>query len=219
MDEMYKDIYKKLMTLQWLLRRYQMINCKEHNIYANRNEGQGRVLALLKIQPEIATKDMAYLLGIKQQSLNELLKKLEKNGYVKRKPSKEDKRVMIVCLTEEGKKVEQKEEKYKEIFDCLTNEELEQFSFYVERILCSLEEMVGNPLDQEAYEWMERIQSHMGREQFEKVVEEHGFGGMPFIRRNGSEHFSHDFRGTAPEDLPGAERFSPDYDGPIPGRR
>ena len=115
MDEMYKDIYKKLMTLQWLLRRYQMMNCKEHNIYENRNEGQGRVLALLKIQPEIATKDMAYLF----------------------------------------------------------------------------------------FEWMERIQSHMGREQFEKVVEEHGFGGMPFIRRSGFEHFSHDFRGTAPEDLPG----------------
>ena len=36
MDEMYKDIYKKLMTLQWLLRRYQMMNCKEHNIYENR---------------------------------------------------------------------------------------------------------------------------------------------------------------------------------------
>lgn len=151
MDEMYKDIYKKLMTLQWLLRRYQMMNCKEHNIYENRNEGQGRVLALLKIQPEIATKDMAYLLGIKQQSLNELLKKLEKSGYVKRKPSKEDKRVMIVCLT---------------------NEELEQFSSYIDRILSSLEEMVGNQLDQEAYEWMERIQLHMEREQFEKVVEE-----------------------------------------------
>lgn len=43
----------------------------------------------------------------------------------------------------------------------------------------------------------------MGREQFEKVVEEHGFGGMPFIRRSGFEHFSHDFRGIAPEDLPG----------------
>lgn len=127
------------------------MNCKEHNIYENRNEGQGRVLALLKIQPEIATKDMAYLLGIKQQSLNELLKKLEKSGYVKRKPSKEDKRVMIVCLT---------------------NEELEQFSSYIDRILSSLEEMVGNPSDQEAYEWMERIQLHMGREQFEKVVEE-----------------------------------------------
>ncbi len=95
---------------------------------------------------------MAYLLGIKQQSLNELLKKLEKSGYVKRKPSKEDKRVMIVCLTEEGKKVKQKEEEYKEIFDCLTNEELEQFSSYIDRILSSLEEMVGNPLDQEAYD-------------------------------------------------------------------
>ena len=80
-----------------------------------------------------------------------MLKKLEKSGYVKRKPSKEDKRVMIVCLT---------------------NEELEQFSSYIDRILSSLEEMVGNQLDQEAYEWMERIQLHMGREQFEKVVEE-----------------------------------------------
>lgn len=56
MDEMYKDIYKKLMTLQWLLRCYQMMNCKKHNIYENRNEGQGRVLALLKIQPEIDIK-------------------------------------------------------------------------------------------------------------------------------------------------------------------
>lgn len=55
---------------------------------------------------------------------------------------------------------------------CLTNEELEQFSSYIDRILSSLEEMVGNQLDQEAYEWMERIQLHMGREQFEKVVEE-----------------------------------------------
>ena len=51
MDERRRKIfYKKLMTLQWLLRRYQMMNCKEHNIYENRNEGQGRVLALLKIQ-------------------------------------------------------------------------------------------------------------------------------------------------------------------------
>ena len=105
MDEMYKDIYKKLMTLQWLLRRYQMMNCKEHNIYENRNEGQGRVLALLKIQPEIATKDMAYLLGIKQQSLNELLKKLEKSGYVKEEDEDvevssdvvNEKRVLVLC--------------------------------------------------------------------------------------------------------------------------
>ena len=112
---------------------------------------------------------------------------------------------MIVCLTEEGKKVKQKEE-YKEKnlrFLEEVAEELEQFSSYIDRILSSLEEMVGNPLDQEAYEWMERIQLHMGREQFEKVVEEHGFGGMPFIRRSGFEHFSHDFRGIAPEDLPG----------------
>lgn len=234
MDNIYKDIYKKLTSLQWFLKRYQLMNYDENNIYANRNEGQGRVIALLKIQPEIATKDMAYLLGIKQQSLNELIKKLEKKGYVERKPSEADKRVMIVHLTEEGKKVEQKEEEYEEIFNCLSNEELEQFSSYIDRILNSLEQLVGNPLDEDAYRWIEKIQTHMGKEQFEKVVNQNGFGGMPFAMRGGFDMFGMnrdamekmrfggfhpDIRGEAPKNMPGAERFSPDYDGPMPEGR
>ncbi len=46
--------------------------------------GQGRILAMLKIQPKIKTRELAYLLGIRQQSLNELLNKLEKSGHVER---------------------------------------------------------------------------------------------------------------------------------------
>lgn len=222
MDNIYTDIYKKLTSLQWFLKRYQMMNHDQNNTYANKNEGQGRVIALLKIQPEIPTKDMSYILGIKQQSLNELLNRLEKQGFVERKPSPKDKRVMIVHLTKKGQEIKQTEEKYEEIFDCLSREELDQFSSYIDRILNSLEQLVGNPLDEDAYRWMERIEAHMGKEQFEKVVEQNGFGGMPFAMRgrfNWRDRSEMDPRGPMPENMPGMERFSPDYDGPMPEGR
>ena len=94
MDDLYTGIYEKLSTLQWLMKRRQMFSQAEAGPFADATRGQGRVLAMLKIQPEIATKDLSYLLGIRQQSLNELLNKLEKSGYVERRPSEADKRVM-----------------------------------------------------------------------------------------------------------------------------
>lgn len=54
---------------------------------ADVTRGQGRVLTVLQNTDNISTKDLAYVMGIRQQSLNELLKKLEKKGYVVRKPS------------------------------------------------------------------------------------------------------------------------------------
>ena len=91
MDDIYTAIYEKLSTLQWLMKRRQMFSQAESGPFADSTRGQGRILAMLKIQPEIATKDLAYLLGIRQQSLNELLNKLEKNSYVERRPSEKDK--------------------------------------------------------------------------------------------------------------------------------
>lgn len=82
MDDIYSNIYEKLSTLQWLMKRHQMFCQAEAGPFADTTRGQGRILAMLKIQPEIATKELAYLLGIRQQSLNELLNKLEKNIMV-----------------------------------------------------------------------------------------------------------------------------------------
>ena len=76
MSDIYFDIYEKLSTLQWLMKRHQMFCQAESGPFADTTRGQGRILAMLKIQPEIATKELAYLLGIRQQSLNELLNKL-----------------------------------------------------------------------------------------------------------------------------------------------
>ena len=71
MESIYTAVYEKLTTLQWIMRT-RAFHCGGAAPFVNTARGQGRILAMLKIQPEIATKDLAYLLGIRQQSLNKL---------------------------------------------------------------------------------------------------------------------------------------------------
>lgn len=204
MNDIYFDIYEKLSTLQWLMKRYQMFCQAEAGPFADTTRGQGRILAMLKIQPEIATKELAYLLGIRQQSLNELLNKLEKNGYVERKPSENDKRVMIVHLTEKGKQTKQPETDYKKIFDCLLPEELQQLSQYLDRIIEAFQSQTGNASEEnDMAGWMSQARERMGDEHFEQLMSMHerAFGHM-----------------QPPKDIPGAERFSENYTGPVPDR-
>lgn len=230
MEDIYGDIYEKLSRLQWLLQRHQMFSHAEHGPFADVSRGQGRVLAMLKIQPEISSKDLAYLLGIRQQSLNELLNKLEKGGYVERRPSEADKRVMVVHLTAKGEAVDQPDNDYQSIFSCLSEAELSTFGVYLDRVIAALEEKVGNPHD-EMYAWMNEARSRMGSEQFERLMQHGGHGherrgGHPMFGWHeagadgfGFGGFGPQGRGPAPKDMPGAERFSPDYDGPMPKGR
>lgn len=207
MDDVYTVIYEKLSTLQWLMKRRQMFSQAQSGPFADPARGQGRILAMLKIQPEIKTRELAYLLGIRQQSLNELLNKLEKSGHVERRPAEEDKRVMVVRLTEKGKEVQQPETDYQEILDCLSAEELRQFEEYLDRIIAAfgIKEADDGEEDNIA-DWMNQARERMGEEQFEQLMSmrERAFGSFG--------------RGRRPTDIPGAERFSPDYDGPVPDR-
>lgn len=207
MNDMYTATYEKLSTLQWLMKRRQMFSQAESGRFADSTRGQGRILAMLKIQPEIATKDLAYLLGIRQQSLNELLNKLEKNSYVERRPSEKDRRVMVVHLTEKGKEAQEPETNHQEFLGCLSPEELQQFGGYLDRIIAAFRMGAGRSEDDDAMaDWMDKARERMGDEQFEQLMSmrERAFG--PFGR------------GAKPDHIPGAERFSPDYDGPVPDR-
>ncbi len=69
--------------------------------------GQGQVIAALKQQDGIATKDLAAKLSIRTASLNELLVKLETKNLVRRQRSADDGRVMEVYLTDQGRAVNQ----------------------------------------------------------------------------------------------------------------
>lgn len=199
MSETYTELYEKLSRLQWLLQRQHLQSHAERGPMADRTRGQGRVLAMLKMQPEISTKDLSYLLGIRQQSLNELLNKLEKAGYVLRTPSEGDKRVMMVRLTEKGQAEQNEEPDYSGIFSCLSLEEQKNFSEYLDRVIAALETEIGLDEDDERETWMHDFRGRMGDERFETLYamgghrHPHGFGEadprMERMRREfGAEH-------------------------------
>ncbi len=103
------------------------------------HRGQGRVLALLKLQPEISQKELGFLLDLRPQSMGELLAKLEKNGYTTRTPSEADRRVVNIKLTESGEELTAERPAHDDMFDCLNEEEQENLSVYFERIIKHME--------------------------------------------------------------------------------
>ncbi len=101
----------------------------------NLSRGQGRVLAILKRKDNISTKNLAIILGISVSALNSLLTKLEKNGFIVKEHSAEDKRVLLVKLTEKGKNFTIEPSVNYEIFDCLENDQKEELNGYLNSII------------------------------------------------------------------------------------
>jgi len=190
MENKNSELYEKLSRLQWLLQRHHMQNHYVHGSFADPARGQGRVMAMLKLQPEISTKDLSYLLGIRQQSLNELLNKLEKIGYVVRVPSENDKRVMMVQLTDTGKASKQTDTDFYGFFDCLTPEEQVSFGSYLARIITALESKLGTGTYEEEMEnWMRAARARMGSEKFDRMISMcSGFGS--YGSGSHGQHFS-----------------------------
>jgi DNA-binding MarR family transcriptional regulator len=138
-----QDLLEKFSKLTWLLRRNMIGHLRDHGPMGAPYQGQGRILSLLKLTPEISQKELAHILNIRSQSLGELLAKLEHSGYITRTPSEVDRRGMDIRLTESGKAVSEKEvepEQQESFFDCLNEEEQTTLSDYLERLIKNLEE-------------------------------------------------------------------------------
>jgi len=134
------DIFDNFFRLVMLMHRYGHHIRRERGLFGDSRRGQGRVLSLLKMQPEISQKELSYLLDMRPQSLGELLSKLEKKEYVTRTPSEDDRRVVIIRLTPEGEKAaENPENKSDDFFGILNPEEKAQFNDYLERLSENLE--------------------------------------------------------------------------------
>lgn len=136
MSELKITVGEQLQRLQMLMHRAAFSRCgKTHNPY----RGQGRVLAILKLKPEMSQRELTYLLNVSKQSAAELIGKLEKDGYITRESSEEDKRVMTVRLTEKGAQAaENAADNSAEsisFLDCLNTDELTAFSEYLSRII------------------------------------------------------------------------------------
>ena len=67
-----------------------------------REHGRVRLMNMLKENGELSQKEIAETLDIRPQSLSELLVKMENDGFISRRQDKDDKRVIVVALTEKG---------------------------------------------------------------------------------------------------------------------
>lgn len=128
-------IVEQLRQLQAVMHRRAFQNFKDHSSY----RGQGKILSILKDQPEMDRRELEERLSISRQGLTELLSKLEKSGLILRVPSQTDRRAMVICLTEKGRAAaEETGERIHPLtglLGCLSEEEQGVFSEYLERIL------------------------------------------------------------------------------------
>lgn len=142
------SLMEQLFRLVILLRRYQHQLLREGAGGGDPLRGQGRVLSLLRLKPEITQKELSYLLDMRNQSLGELLGKLERSGYITRTASEQDRRVMNVKLTEAGaqaaEEIEKQQESHNKLFDCLSEDEQRTMGEYLDRLIGELEkQLVG----------------------------------------------------------------------------
>ncbi|MDR0569601.1 MAG: MarR family transcriptional regulator [Clostridiales Family XIII bacterium] len=165
MSEIKTTVAEQLQQLQMLMHRTAL-----HGFAGGRgrnpHRGQGRILALLKIKPEISQRELTYLLNMSKQSLAELLAKLEKSGYVTRKPSEDDKRAVTVALTEEGAAAangfDDEAPEAAAMLDCLDEDELAAFSGYLARVIKKYEERFPDEDFEERRRMMEAFMSRHG---------------------------------------------------------
>jgi DNA-binding MarR family transcriptional regulator len=139
------ELYEKLTRLQELLHKHQVRSQAEGGPMADITRGQGRILAFLKLHDSISVRDLSYLLGMTIPTLNEMLAKLEKIGYVILEPMEEDKQVMLVKLTVAGRAEERLENADStDIFACLSDDDKQVLGAYIDRITESYKMRYGD---------------------------------------------------------------------------
>ncbi len=166
------DLFEKFNRVQKLLSKYQLWHYRNFGPTGDPHRGQGRVLAILKLQPEISQKELGFLLDMRNQSLGELLSKLEKAGAVTREASEEDRRSMNIKLTERGAKLieqsRQKPDDVGRVFECLSTEDTEKLREILEHLSGELEKLLGGDQEKPA-----RKDARRGKAESEPPREKH----------------------------------------------
>lgn len=200
MNELKATINDQLQQLQMLMHRASFSHFgKMHNPH----RGQGRVLALLKLKPEISQRELTYLLNMSKQAVAELLSKLERSGYITREPSPDDKRAMIIHLTEKGAEatdeVDDTMPSSGKMLDCLNDEELTVFSDYLGRIIAKYEEQFPDEAFEQRRQMMDAFMvSHGGFGRGPHGQPGHGYEGQgrhPGYDRGSHGHPDHGYEG------------------------
>lgn len=172
MDQEKREFNEKFMELLYSIRKFYMLSHKNVSPLQDTSRGQGRILAMLRLKSKITAKDLSYILGIRQQSLNETLQKLEKEGYIVRTPSPKDRR-----LTEKGNEIKSVQHDCLDVLDEFFDEELKQFTSYIDRLCKACDQQIktiASPEDEarfdEFHEQMLNMRNKIGSENFQKMM-------------------------------------------------
>lgn len=104
--------------------------------------GRTRILRVLYDRGTLLQKDLQYYLNIKSGSLSDIIIKMEQEELLIRKKDKKDKRQIVISLTEKGQAeglvfFEAFRKNLVKSLDCLSQEELVNFSKILEKLLNS----------------------------------------------------------------------------------
>ena len=181
-----RELYKKLghigrLTHLWAAQQRERTGPRR----IDTTRGQGRILAALKLKDGIATRELAYVLGIRVPSLNEALSKLENAGYIVREPDPRDRRVQLITLTDSGRALTGQlgagEPESDNIFEVLTEQERANLNDYLDRLIVRMHEDLPD-LEADRQEWEKAARERMGDDAFEawaaQAQERGGFGAL-----------------------------------------
>ena len=181
-----RELYKKLghigrLTHLWAAQQRERTGPRR----IDTTRGQGRILAALKLKDGIATRELAYVLGIRVPSLNEALSKLENAGHIVREPDPRDRRVQLITLTDSGRaltgQLGEGEPEGDNIFEVLTEQERANLNDYLDRLIVRMHEDLPD-LEADRQEWERAARERMGDDAFEawaaQAQERGGFGAL-----------------------------------------
>lgn len=107
------------------------------------NSAQGRILFVLWERDGIPIKELSEKTQLSKSTLTSMLDRLEGAGHIAREPSGEDRRIVLVKLTEENRRQrrlydEVSEEMTGLFYEGFTLGEIKEFEDYLRRILDNL---------------------------------------------------------------------------------
>ena len=104
---------------------------------------QGRILFVLWQKDGISIQELARKTSLGKSTLTSMLDRLEQNGFVKRVPSKKDRRTILIRLTEKDRECQDlytkiTKEKTELFYKGFSPKEIEAVENYLQRILDNL---------------------------------------------------------------------------------
>lgn len=111
------------------------------------NAEQSKILEILWQEDNISPKNISKHTGLAVSSLTSMLDRMETNGLIKKSSAKNDRRKILVSLTDLGKNLKKDfEQAVEEIkiytFKDFKNEEVKLFESYLERVFKNLESLL-----------------------------------------------------------------------------